>query len=181
MKIYTKGGDKGTTGLVGGTRVAKDDLRVAAYGEVDELCAVIGTLRAGAPRDAGAPRLLAGVQRDLFAIGAQLADPAGGIAEKKEKAAIPDGRVEELEQEIDRREAELAPLRSFILPGGSPAGAALHFARTMCRRAERAVVALSRRETVAPPLLVYLNRLSDLLFVMARYENHVAGHAEDTW
>jgi cob(I)alamin adenosyltransferase len=180
LKIYTKTGDAGETGLVGGSRVAKDHARVAACGEVDELNAVLGVVTAQID-DKGMSRLLAAVQRDLFAAGAQLADPKQRIAERKPKAAISASRVRALERSIDRHGAELAPLRAFILPGGSPAGASLHLARTVCRRAERSVVRLSRDAPVEATLLVYLNRLSDLLFVLARHANHRLGQPEDRW
>ena len=180
MKIYTRGGDDGDTGLADGSRVRKDDARVASYGEVDELNAVLGQVRAEAgPGELD--RLVADVQRDLFAIGAQLADPRATVAGRKPKAAVTGENVARLEQAIDAREKDLPPLRAFILPGGSPLGALLHAARTVCRRAERAVVALSRGQAVEPAVLAYLNRLSDLLFVVARHENQARGAAEDTW
>jgi len=180
MKIYTRTGDEGETGLFGGGRVPKDDPRVAAYGDVDELSALLGLARtesAGTELDA----LLGEVQRDLFAIGAQLADPKATVAARKAKAAVTSERVDRLERAIDAREADLPPLQAFILPGGSRLGALLHVARTVCRRAERAVVALARAQALDPVLLAYLNRLSDLLFVLARHENHTRGAREDTW
>jgi cob(I)alamin adenosyltransferase len=180
VKIYTRGGDDGETGLSDGSRVRKDDARVAAYGEVDELNAVLGQVRAQAgPGELD--RLVADVQRDLFAIGAQLADPGATVAGRKPKAAVTAEQVQRLERAIDARERELPPLRAFVLPGGSPLGALLHVARTVCRRAERGVVALAAAHAVEPVLVAYLNRLSDLLFVLARHENHVRGVAEDTW
>jgi len=180
VKIYTRTGDAGETGLIGGGRVPKDHARVAAYGEVDELNAVLGVARAqaGDPPLAG---LLGDVQRDLFALGAQLADPSATVGTKKAKAAIGAGHVERLEQAIDAREAELPPLAHFVLPGGGPLGATLHLARTVCRRAERAIVTLARHEAVDPRVLAYVNRLADLLFVLARHENHRTGEAEDRW
>jgi cob(I)alamin adenosyltransferase len=179
VKIYTKTGDQGETSLLGGARVPKDHLRVVAYGEVDEMNAAIGTVRALAqgPLD----RTLSGVQKDLFAIGAQLADPGHRVASKRAKAAVTAARVRRLEHAIDAREAVLPPLRSFVLPGGTPTAALLHQARTVCRRAERSVVTLAREADVDPRIIVYLNRLSDLLFVLARFENHRAGVAEDRW
>jgi cob(I)alamin adenosyltransferase len=180
VKIYTKTGDSGTTGLLGGARVPKDDPRVAAYGDVDELNAVLGLVRAEAGPD-GLGVLLSGLQRDLFAIGAQLADPQARIGERKAKAAVTPDHVSRLESAIDGREAGLPPLRAFILPGGSRTGALLHLARTVCRRAERAVVALARTDDVDPLVLAYLNRLSDLLFVLARQANQAPGSREDTW
>lgn len=180
MKIYTKTGDGGETGLIGGTRVGKDHLRVVAYGEVDELNALLGIVRADA-EDAPLRRLLRDIQRDLFALGAQLADPTARVGAKKPKAAVAEGLVRRLERAIDTRQRALPPLTAFILPGGSRPGARLHFARTVCRRAERAAVALARRESLDPRLVVYLNRLSDLLFVLARFENHRRGEPEDRW
>jgi cob(I)alamin adenosyltransferase len=179
VKIYTKTGDDGSTGLIG-SRVRKNDPRVAAYGEVDELNAFLGLALAEAvPDDLGT--LLAGVQKDLFAIGARLADPEAKVTSLREKAALTPQRVEELEHAIDAGEAVLPPLRAFILPGGSRVGALLHAARTICRRAERGVVGLAEREAVEPLVVTYLNRLSDLLFVLARRENQRAGKAETEW
>lgn len=179
MKIYTKTGDAGETSLFDGTRVAKTHPRVVAYGEVDELHAALGV--AGAHlTDRELAEMVIAVQRDLFALGARLADPAHKIAVRVSKVAIDDASVARLEAWIDALEAALPPLRHFILAGGTPAGAALHFARTVCRRAERAVLALGAA-AVEPVLLVYLNRLSDLLFVMARAANHRAGAPETEW
>jgi cob(I)alamin adenosyltransferase len=180
VKIYTKRGDQGETGLIDGSRVPKDDARVAAYGDVDELGAVLGLIRShlyGSDLD----RLLREVQRDLFVLGAQLADPTHLVASRKPKAALPAEKVEHLEREIDAREAALPPLTAFILAGGATVGALLHLARTVCRRAERAVVTLGRSHQTDPLILVYLNRLSDLLFVLARHENQKAGKPEDRW
>lgn len=179
MKIYTKAGDRGETSLLGGTRVAKDHARVAAYGDVDETNAALGAVRALAeePLD----RVLSGIQKDLFAIGAQLADPTHRVTAKRAKAAVTAAHVRRLERLIDAREAKLPPLRAFVLPGGTPAAALLHQARTVCRRAERSVVWLAREADIDPRVVVYLNRLSDLLFVLARHENHRAGLAEDRW
>jgi cob(I)alamin adenosyltransferase len=179
VKIYTKTGDLGETSLLGGTRVLKDHPRVAAYGDVDETNAAIGAVRAFS----GEPlrRLLLVVQKDLFAIGAQLADPTHEVASKRAKAAVTTAHVRRLERAIDARQKRLPPLRSFVLPGGTPAAALLHQARTVCRRAERSVVTLAREADVDPRIVVYLNRLSDLLFVLARFENHRAGLDEDRW
>jgi cob(I)alamin adenosyltransferase len=179
VKIYTKTGDDGGTGLFDGTRVSKADPRVAAYGDVDELNAGLGLARA-ALDDAQVSAMLEQVQRDLFAVGARLADPAKKIAQRVTKAAVGSDDIARLEGWIDLLEAELPPLRRFILAGGSPAGAALHVARTVCRRAERAMVGLGS-DAFEPELLVYVNRLSDLLFVMARAVNHRAGTAETEW
>ncbi len=179
MKIYTRTGDAGETALFDGTRVRKSDARVAAYGDVDELNAWLGLVRA-----AGVDHEIAGmleqIQRDLFALGARLADPARRIAQRVTKAAVGSDDITRLEGWIDHFEAELAPLRRFILAGGSPPGASLHVARTVCRRAERAMVALGA-DAFEPELLVYVNRLSDLLFVMARAVNRRAGVAETEW
>lgn len=179
MKIYTKTGDGGDTSLFDNTRVSKADSRVDAYGEVDELNACLGAARAAGVGDdlAGSLQL---IQKDLFALGARLTDPSARIAARVTKVAITAETVERLEQLIDRLETELPPLRSFILPGGSQAGSLLHVARTVCRRAERRVTALGS-DAVDPVLVVYLNRLSDLLFVMARTVNHTAGEPEVEW
>jgi cob(I)alamin adenosyltransferase len=179
VKIYTKTGDAGETSLFDGTRVRKTDPRVAAYGDVDELQACLGVARA-AGVDAAVADHLATLQRDLFALGAQLADPRHKIAERVTKAAVTDEHVARLEAWIDAFDVEVPALRHFILAGGTPAGAALHLARTVCRRAERAVIALGD-EAVDPSVRVYLNRLSDLLFVLARAVNHRAGVAETQW
>ncbi len=173
MKIYTKTGDSGETSLFDKTRVSKADPRVDAYGEVDELNACLGAARAAGVDDEIAG-LIEWLQKDLFAVGARLADPSSRIAPRVEKAAIGDAAVQRLEQAIDRLEETLPPLRRFILPGGSSSGALLHLARTVCRRAERRVIALGAN-AVEPVLIIYLNRLSDLLFVMA------AGVPETEW
>jgi cob(I)alamin adenosyltransferase len=180
LKIYTRTGDKGDTGLFGGGRVAKTHPRVEAYGDVDELNATIGLARAIElmPR---IDEVLVPVQRDLFAIGALLATPDRDKMKKQlEKASIDDQRIAELEHAIDAGDAELEPLKSFIVPGGAPKAAALHVARTVCRRAERRVVALENEE-IPPIVVVYLNRLSDLLFTLARVANKRAGAGEVTW
>jgi cob(I)alamin adenosyltransferase len=180
VPIYTGGGDLGETGLFGGGRVSKDHLRVEAYGAVDELNAFLGLARsAGLPDDLEA--LAARLQDELFAVGADLATPEGTTARSDRVVRLKEGAAKALEPEIDRLEAHLPPLKTFILPGGSPAGAALHAARTVCRRAERRVVTLKRKEKVSASAIVYLNRLSDLLFVMARSANARAGIAEAPW
>jgi cob(I)alamin adenosyltransferase len=181
MKIYTKTGDTGHTGLFGGGRVPKDDVRVEAYGDVDELNAVIGMARAVEimPR---IDEVLVSIQRDLFAIGALLATPdRDKMAQHLDKARIDESRIAELERAIDDGETELEPLKAFILPGGAPKAAALHVARTVCRRAERHVVRLQREIDLPSLAIIYLNRLSDLLFVLARVANRRAGAGEVTW
>ncbi len=181
MKIYTKTGDTGQTGLFGGGRVPKDDLRVEAYGDVDELNAVIGMARCIEimPR---IDEVLVPIQRDLFAIGALLATPdRERMATHLEKARIDEARIAELEHAIDDGESELEPLRAFIIPGGTPKAAALHVARTVCRRAERHVVRLQRDVELPALAIIYLNRLSDLLFTLARLANRRAGAGEVTW
>jgi len=181
LKIYTRTGDAGETSLFGGTRVGKDDPRVDAYGEVDELNAWLGLVLAAGP-GADLNDALVHIQRDLFALGARLADPADRLEaspSRATKTALGDDDVVRLEQTIDRLEAGLPPLRAFILPGGASAGAALHVARTICRRAERRMVSL--QPPVDAVLLRYVNRLSDLLFVMARAANQRSGVPETEW
>ncbi len=181
MKIYTKTGDDGDTGLFGGGRVPKDHARVAAYGDVDELNAVLGMARSVdvMPR---IDEVLAPIQRDLFALGALLATPDHEkMKEQLAKARISEARIGQLEQAIDDGEAELEPLKAFIMPGGTPKAAALHVARTVCRRAERAIIRLQREAEIPQIVVIYLNRLSDLLFVLARVANRRAGAGEVTW
>jgi len=181
VKIYTKTGDGGDTGLLGGGRVRKDDPRVAAYGQVDELCAVIGLALALEPPDFSRDALER-IQRDLFTVGAELATPDPATLGKVLPGnPIGEPEIRALEGVIDAREAELAPLTNFILPGGIPKAAALHVARTVCRRAERAVVSLARGARVSPAIVQYLNRLSDLLFVLARSANAAGGRPDATW
>ena len=178
MKIYTRTGDTGETSLYGGTRVGKADARVHAYGEVDELNAHLGLARATGT-DAEIDAEIVRLQRDLFALGAQLADPGDKISARVAKVALGDEDVLRLEQLIDRFDVELAPLRHFILAGGCVSGAALHVARAVCRRAERHMVALT--PPVDAVLVRYINRLSDLLFVLARAANRRANAPETTW
>lgn len=181
MAIYTKTGDDGDTALLGAGRVPKDDVRVTAYGEVDELNSVIGSAMACEPRDFEVD-LLASVQRDLFSIGGQLAAPQPGkVAKVLKKAELAENRIHELESAIDAADGELEPLQAFLLPGGTMKAALLHQARTVCRRAERQVVTLARDSQVPPIILVYLNRLSDVLFTLARLANHRAGHSDRIW
>lgn len=179
MRIYTRTGDTGETGLFGGGRVPKSADRVAAYGEVDELNAVLGWALTRIADEQMTARLRV-VQADLFALGAHLATPPDARS-RSHLPPLPEGRVPEFEAWIDAAETELEPLRSFILPGGGEAGAALHFARTVARRAERAVVALAADAAVDPLILVYLNRLSDVLFDFARLINHREGRLETAW
>ncbi|HKH74997.1 MAG TPA: cob(I)yrinic acid a,c-diamide adenosyltransferase [Vicinamibacterales bacterium] len=187
MKIYTRTGDAGETGLFDGTRVSKSDPRVAAYGDVDELNAWLGLARASLDRSAASTpanpqvaEMVEQIQRDLFALGARLADPAHKIAERVSKVNVSNEAIERLEGWIDALESELPPLRRFILAGGSHAGAAFHVARTVCRRAERAIVGLGEN-AVDAEVVVYVNRLSDLLFVLARTVNARGGAAELEW
>jgi cob(I)alamin adenosyltransferase len=170
-RIYTKSGDQGETGLGDGTRVPKDHPRVAAYGAVDELNAVLGLLLAHHPSLPEA-ELLRGVQNDLFDVGADLCVPPVADEQPGQRLRVRAEQAARLEQAIDRLNASLQPLTSFVLPGGTPAAAWCHLARTVCRRAERDVVTLARQEPVNPQVIVYLNRLSDLLFVLARVCNH---------
>ncbi len=179
MKIYTRTGDAGQTALFDGTRVSKSDPRVDAYGHVDELNAVLGQARAaGVPGDVD--ERLDRIQRDLFAVGAALADPRTRIAERVTRAHLAAEDVTRLEGWIDEADAELPPLRRFIVPGGTPAGAILHLARTVCRRAERQIVTLGDAAAGAT-VLAYVNRLSDLLFVLARLVNARAGVPDREW
>jgi cob(I)alamin adenosyltransferase len=178
-RIYTKAGDGGETGLGDGSRVPKDAPRVAAYGEVDELNSVLGLVTANCP-DCPEAALLRGIQNDLFDVGADLCIPQTEGEEVRQALRVVPAQYERLERAIDRLNEGLQPLRSFVLPGGAPAAAWLHLARTVCRRAERAVVALTHVEKVNPHALVYLNRLSDFLFVLARVAND-GGKGDVLW
>ena len=179
MKIYTKRGDTGETGLFGGLRLRKDAPRIEAYGEVDELNSVLGMVRAASVETA-MDQLLHRIQNELFDLGAELATPD---AAARGKVFVRPAMTERLESAIDRYEETLSPLTAFILPGGSAAAAALHLARTVCRRAERRVITLAHLpdEAVSAEIIVYLNRLSDLLFVLARAANQAAGQADVPW
>ncbi len=180
-KIYTRTGDTGDTALFGGARVAKSHRRVAAYGDIDELNSVLGLARAGTPEDFF-DALLENIQRDLFSIGGHLATPDPDKVRKAlAKAQLSSTRVAEFEATIDAADQELAPLKAFVLPSGTDKAARLHVARAVCRRAERSVVALARETDVPPLFLSYLNRLSDLLFTLARLANHRAGVGDVTW
>lgn len=178
MRIYTRTGDAGETGLIGGQRVPKDDPRVDAYGTVDELNAVLGVARCYLENLPDLDALLEQFQNELFDIGAELASPPERATQFQ---SIEERHITALENAIDRLENELEPLRQFILPGGTLASAYLHLARTVCRRAERQVVHLSRISTVNAAIIKYLNRLSDLLFVMARVANRRAGVDDVKW
>jgi len=178
MKIYTKTGDKGETSLHGGRRVPKDDARVDAYGTVDELNAVVGMALAEDPGEEIRAALLA-IQRQLFAVGADLATPSAEGGDKVKR--VGQEEVQGLERLIDALNARLPALTAFVHPGGSSLGARLHFARTVCRRAERCVVRLSHTEAVGEGIVPYLNRLSDLLFVLARYANSLGHSPEIPW
>jgi cob(I)alamin adenosyltransferase len=181
VKIYTRTGDRGETGLFGGGRVKKSDLRGAAYGDVDELNSAIGVARA-APPESLFDDLLISIQRDLFSLGGHLATPDPEKVRKAlEKAELNEGRITAFERAIDEADAELPPLKAFVLPAGTPKAAALHLARTICRRAERSVVGLAQHSAVPDRFLVYLHRLSDLLFTLARLANHRAGSGDVTW
>lgn len=181
MRIYTRGGDEGETSLFGGGRVGKGHGRVEAMGDVDELNATLGWAL-NELEDGGVRARLEAVQHDLFSIGSELATPASqGVRVRPETPGLPVGRVGELEAWIDEVEDGLPLLTAFILPGGVRGAAALHLARTVCRRAERAVVRLAESESVDADVIPYLNRLSDLLFVLARAENHVAGGGDVLW
>jgi cob(I)alamin adenosyltransferase len=185
MKIYTRTGDLGETGLFGGQRVPKDHTRVEAYGDVDELNAVLG-LAMGQLATEDLPevaRRLRVLQGDLFILGANLATPSPEDGGRRNDyiPSLPGERIAEMEEWIDVAEEEMAPLTSFILPAGTPGAATLHLARTVCRRAERRLVALSRSATVDPDAIRFLNRLSDLLFVWARLANHRAGVPDIPW
>ncbi len=179
MKIYTKTGDRGDTRLLDGSKVRKHNERVEAYGDVDELNAFIGAAAAFIS-DPAVAALLTDIQKDLFSIGAQLADP-GFKKQTRSKFELPYGRIQAIENAIDGFQAELPPLRQFILAGGGHAGALLHVARTVCRRAERRVVSLSEKVEVNSAVIEFLNRLSDCLFVTARVVNHREGKEEILW
>ena len=181
MKIYTRTGDAGETGLFGGGRVRKDHPRVAAYGAVDELNSVLGWALIELAPGPTVERL-AQVQHDLYSLGAELATPPAREQRRRpETPPVPEARIAEMERWMDEMDASLPPLDRFVLPGGTRGAAALHVARTVCRRAEREVVTLAERDAVAEDVIRYLNRLSDLLFVCARHENARAGRADVVW
>jgi cob(I)alamin adenosyltransferase len=181
MRIYTKTGDAGETGLFGGGRVPKDHARVQAYGDVDELNSALGVVRATQPVHF-MDELLETIQRDLFALGGNLATPdPDKVKEALEKAELSADRIAAFELIMDEADHELPALRAFVLPAGTPKAAALHLARTICRRAERSVVRLTHEAEVPDLFVVYLNRLSDLLFTLARLANHRDGAGDVTW
>jgi len=180
MKIYTRAGDEGETGLYRGGRIPKDSPRIAAYGTIDELNSVLGWVRS-LGIDADSDALLARIQHDLFIIGADLSTPVEAVKPGDQVMRLAYGAESFLEAAIDRLDELLEPLRRFILPGGSEPAAALHVARTICRRAERDVVALARKENVNPIIVIYLNRLSDFLFTLAREMNRQAGRPDVPW
>jgi cob(I)alamin adenosyltransferase len=182
VRIYTRTGDQGETGLFGGQRVLKSHPRVSAYGEVDELNAVLGVCLAACDLE-DVRGTLERLQAELFVLGSDLATPMeeGERVGSKPVQRVSEGMSAALEALIDRYDDRCPPLKHFILPGGTPLAAQLHLARTVCRRAERAVIAASGKESLNPEAVVYLNRLSDLLFTIARYANHAAGHPETPW
>jgi cob(I)alamin adenosyltransferase len=180
VKIYTRGGDEGETSLHGGERVRKSDLRVATYGTVDELNATLGVARAALPQASPLRKEVEGIQRLLHGIAAEIATPVAAEREKL-RGRVGSGHIGKLESTIDAMQEELPELANFILPGGGPAGAALHVSRTVCRRAERALVELAAQDQVRSEVLRFVNRLSDWLFVASRWANHREGQPEIRW
>lgn len=181
MKIYTRAGDGGFTGLYGGDRVTKAHPRLMAYGTLDELNSLVGMLRLHASAGAGSAAALDRVQHDLFVLGAVLATPPGALKRLDGKMTRPTWAVADMEADIDRLTGLVPPLRNFVLPGGSPAAAWAHLARTVCRRAEREVASLDAAEPVEDAVRIYLNRLSDWFFALARAENAAAGVPDVEW
>jgi cob(I)alamin adenosyltransferase len=180
MKIYTKGGDKGETGLFGGKRVPKSSARIEAYGTIDELNSFIG-LAITEVKSEDVKKLLQKIQDQLFTVGADLAAPETEIDKKHSIVRVPESFFLDTEKEIDKYDAQLKPLQNFILPGGSKPAALLNICRVVCRRAERRVVALSEKSEVGGNIIIFLNRLSDLFFVLARYENMISGIPDVIW
>lgn len=180
MKIYTKTGDKGETGLFGGERVSKDSLRISAYGIIDELNSFIGYTITEI-NDPGVKEILSLIQNYLFTIGSDLATPETEKNAKLKIQRTPESFYKEIEKMIDKYDAQLEELRNFILPGGSKSSALLHICRTVCRRAEREVVALKKTVTIGDNIIIFLNRLSDLFFVLSRFENKVSNHPDTIW
>jgi cob(I)alamin adenosyltransferase len=181
MKLYTRTGDKGETGLFGGTRVAKDHVRLRAYGTLDELNSLIGILRLNVSAPTLVGETLRQIQRDLFALGAVLATPTEQLIKLDARMSKPLWSLEEMEQDIDRLTALAPPMTSFVLPGGGAGSAFAHWARTVCRRAEREIVSLGAVEAVRPEVIAYVNRLSDWLFALSRAENAVNGVPDVEW
>lgn len=181
MKIYTRTGDEGMTGLFGGDRVTKSHRRIAAYGALDELNSVIGLLRLHVSEKAAAQKALHRVQHDLFVLGAILATPDNQLDKLEKKMTKPTWEVQDMEADIDRLTQLAPPMKHFVLPGGTLPSAYAHLARTVCRRAEREVVALGHEEGMRPEVLIYINRLSDWLFALSRAENALAGVADTEW
>ncbi len=181
MKLYTRTGDDGSSGLFGGDRVSKSHLRLVAYGTLDELNSVMGLLRLHATPACAGPGTLQQIQQDLFVLGAILATPAARVSLLEARMSRPTWELADMEADIDRLSALAPPLTAFVLPGGTAASAHAHLARTVCRRAEREVVALTHEEPMNPAVLTYLNRLSDWLFALARAENAVAGVGDVQW
>lgn len=180
MKIYTKTGDKGETSLFGGKRVWKDDLRISAYGTVDELNSVLG-IAITELKNEELEKVIFGIQNELFTLGSDLATPLNIENNKYSIPRVKKTFVENLEKLIDTYDEKLPPLKNFILPGGTKAAAYLHHARTVCRRAERKVISLSKAETINEEIKIYLNRLADLLFVLSRYVNFIGNHPDIEW
>jgi len=180
MKIYTKGGDKGETGLFGGERVPKDSIRIEAYGTIDELNSFIG-LTIIEIKDQEVKELLNRIQNNLFTLGSDLAAPDNEKNKKHNIPRIKESHFEEIEKEIDKFDSRMEELRNFILPGGCKSSALLHICRIICRRAERRVVTLSNGVNLNPEIIIFLNRLSDLFFVLARYENKISGIEDIKW
>jgi cob(I)alamin adenosyltransferase len=180
MKIYTKTGDKGETGLFGGERVSKESLRISAYGTIDELNSFIG-LAITESKDEGVKKNLRKIQNQLFVVGSDLATPENEKSNKLNIKRTPPSFYTDIENMIDEYDAQLEELRNFILPGGSKTAALLHVCRTVCRRAEREVVALKNSVTIGENIIIFLNRLSDLFFVLSRFENKVSNHPDIIW
>jgi cob(I)alamin adenosyltransferase len=180
MRIYTKTGDKGETGLFGGERVSKSSLRINAYGTIDELNAYIG-LSVTEVNDKNVKRDLQKIQDQLFTVGTDLATPDNDKTEKLNVDRTPAGYFEEIESLIDQYDSKLEELKNFIIPGGSKSAALLHICRTICRRAEREVVALNEMVKIENNIIIFLNRLSDLFFVLSRFENKVSNHPDIIW
>ncbi len=178
MKIYTKSGDKGKTSLFGGERVEKNNPRLEAYGTIDELNSILGFVIAN-ELHSKTKNIILNIQNNLFVIGAELATPSN--VKSKSIKSIQSDEIKNIEDYIDEIELELKPLSSFILPGGSKSASLLHMARTVCRRAERRIIEVDLEEKINPDIIVYINRISDLLFVLARFENHISSTPEIEW